>query len=103
MILSLETNMKVIGKRFPFYVDYAVGVNDKGVIQYMNANMYSDDGVGGNEPLDYYIIPLFENVYDYSTWNFSTHTVATDTPANTYARAPGEFNIFSLQLGLVDE
>lgn len=92
MILTCETNMKVIGKRFPLYVDYEVGVNDKGVFQYMNANLYTDYGKGGNEPVDGYIIPLFENVYDYSTWNFSTNTVVTDTPPNAYTRAPG--NIF---------
>lgn len=90
MILPLDTNMKIIGKRFPLYVDYEVGVNDKGVVQYMDSNLYTDYGKGGNEPVDPFLIPLFENHYDYSTWNFSTNTVTTDTPANTYTRAPGK-------------
>lgn len=89
MWIPFETNMEVIGKRLPFYVSYEVGVNDKGVIQYMNADLYSDYGVGGNENIDTLILPLFENCYDFSTWNFSTYMVRTDTPANAYTRAPG--------------
>lgn len=71
------------------YVDYEVGVNEKGVFQYMNSNLYTDFGKGGNEPVDPFLIPLFENCYDSSTWNFTTNTVITDTPPNAYARGPG--------------
>lgn len=98
MILPFETNMKVIGKRFPCYVEYEVGVNDKGVFQYMNADLYTDYGIGGNEPVDEVLIPLFENCYDYSTWNFSTNSIRTDTPANAYTRAPGELRFSSISI-----
>lgn len=91
MIMTLEQNMKIIGKRYPCYMEYEVGVNDNGVFQYMESNIYSDQGRGGNEPSDYMFLPVFENCYDYSTWNFSTNSVRTDTPANAYTRAPGKF------------
>lgn len=97
MSLPYETNMRCLGKRYPLYVEYEVGVNDKGVIQYMETDLYTDFGTGGNEPVDFLIIPIFENCYDYSTWNFTTYTVRTDMPANTIMRAPGK-NLEKLNL-----
>lgn len=90
MQLPFETNMRIIGKRFPFYNSYEVGVNDQGAIQYLKADLYSDYGVGGNEGMDMFIVPMFKNCYDISTWNYKTYMVKTDTPANTYTRAPGK-------------
>ncbi|XP_050309802.1 uncharacterized protein LOC126745822 isoform X2 [Anthonomus grandis grandis] len=87
--MSLSDNMDIIGKRFPLYAKYDVGVNAKGVVQYLEANLYSDFGVGGNEPLDPYIIPSFQNCYNSDTWTFDTYTVKTDLPAFCYTRAPG--------------
>ncbi|KAJ8925555.1 hypothetical protein NQ315_009395 [Exocentrus adspersus] len=87
--LPMETNMTVLGKRIPLYTEYEVGVNDQGVIQYLETDLYSDMGVGGNEDVDPYLIDMFENCYDFSTWTFTTHTVATDTHANCWTRAPG--------------
>lgn len=88
--LPFETNMEMIGKRIPCYIKYEVGVNDSGVLQYMKSDLYSDYGVGGNENLDLFLSSIFKNCYDYSTWNYATHMVKTDTPGNIYARAPGE-------------
>lgn len=79
----------MMGKRLPLYSTYEVGVNNTGVIQYMNAHLYSDYGTGGNENMDILLYPAFENCYDISTWNYNTYKVRTDTPANTYTRAPG--------------
>ncbi|XP_018569700.1 probable aldehyde oxidase gad-3 [Anoplophora glabripennis] len=89
MWMPLKKNMNVVGKRYPLYTNYEVGVNDQGVIQYLEADLYSDFGVGGNEPIDSLLIDLFENCYDTSRWSFSTYTVTTDTHANCYTRAPG--------------
>lgn len=95
MMLSLQTNMNMLGKRHPFYMTYEVGVNSKGVIQYMTANLYSDYGSGGNEVIDYYLTNSFKSVYNYSTWNFVTQSVVTDMPPNAFTRAPGKsFQIF---------
>lgn len=89
MQVLFENNMRMFGKRFPMLTEYEMGVNDVGAIQYMKANLYSDYGVGGNENLDHFFPPAFENCYDFATWNFTTYMVITDMPANTYARAPG--------------
>lgn len=82
--------MRIMSKRYPLFSSYEVGVNATGVIQYLKADLYSDFGVGNNEEIDNHIISAFESCYDYSTWNFSTYTVNTDTTANGWMRAPGE-------------
>nr|CAH7725832.1 unnamed protein product [Callosobruchus chinensis] len=83
------TNMNVIGKRYPLLCRYEVAVNAQGVIQYLKADLYSDFGVGGNEPMDTLLVDSFQNTYLTDTWSFSTYQVNTDTHANTWARAPG--------------
>lgn len=88
MSLPLTHNMTAIGKRYPCYTQYEVGVDDNGKIQYLEADIYSDIGIGGNEPCPF--IDSFENVYDTDTWHFSTYLVNTDTHANCYTRAPGK-------------
>lgn len=90
MWLTLQKNMTVIGKRFPLYVNYEVGTNDTGVIQYLDANLYSDFGIGGNETIEKEIIDIFPNIYNSDTWNYSTFTVSTDTHANCWTRGPGK-------------
>lgn len=91
MWIPLKKNMTVIGKRYPFYATYEVGVNDKGVIQYLKADLYSDYGVGGNELVEILLRNMFENCYDISRWSFSTYLVNTDTHANCFTRAPGKY------------
>ncbi|XP_049819814.1 uncharacterized protein LOC109604513 isoform X2 [Aethina tumida] len=87
--LDLERNMNMIGKRNPLYVEYEVGVNNQGVIQYLDAELYSDVGVGGNEPLDPFIRDTFTSGYDTDTWNYTTHIVKTDTTPPCWTRSPG--------------
>lgn len=87
--LDLERNMNIIGKRCPLYVKYEVGVNNQGVIQYLDADLYTDIGVGGNEPVDPYLRDTFTSGYDTDTWNYTTHTIKTDKSPTCWARAPG--------------
>ncbi|XP_056643711.1 xanthine dehydrogenase-like isoform X1 [Diorhabda sublineata] len=89
MILPLESNMDVLGKRYPLFTKYEVGVNASGVIQYLEAELYSDMGIGGNEPFESLMVASFQNCYDSRTWEFSTYAVKTDMHANCYTRAPG--------------
>lgn len=87
--LPFEINMRMVGKRMPLYSTYEIGVNGKGVIQHMDAHLYTDVGIVGNEHMEPVFLLAFENCYDISTWNFSTYMVVTDMPSNTFTRAPG--------------
>ncbi|XP_074027296.1 uncharacterized protein isoform X2 [Leptinotarsa decemlineata] len=89
MWVPLERNMDIIGGRFPLYTKYEVGVDDKGVIQYLKSDLYSDIGIGGNENVFPLIVYLFENCYDLDRWEFSTYAVRTDNASPTWTRAPG--------------
>lgn len=94
--LPLNVNMKVIGKRFPCSANYDIGINEDGKIQYLNMNIYSDYGVGGNDDALHYISEPMQSVYDTTTWKISGYSVKTDTPAGTWCRAPGIFNNYFL-------
>lgn len=91
MVMSLQDNMKVIGKRFPCSADYEVGVNDEGVIQYLDLTFYSDFGRGGSENICKYVLEMITSIYMNDTWQVSSNSVRTDTPAGTWTRAPGKF------------
>ena len=71
-------------------MDYEVGVDDKGKFQYLNANIYSDYGVGGNEKMIPELILHITGLYNSETFKLSGNGVQTDTHANTWCRAPGE-------------
>ena len=71
-------------------MDYEVGVDDKGKFQYLNATIYSDYGVGGNEKIIPELIPQIIGIYNSETFKLSGNAVQTDTHANTWCRAPGE-------------
>ncbi|RZF32560.1 hypothetical protein LSTR_LSTR006555 [Laodelphax striatellus] len=88
--LSLETNMQMIGKRFPCYIDYEAAVNDDGKIQYLDAKLYQDVGARENESdVVSGTLHWLPNTYDSETWSVIGYSVRTDTPANTWCRAPG--------------
>lgn len=73
---------------FFFYFEQA-GVNSQGVIQYINHNIYSDNGCIVNEPLIMLGVGLFNNCYKKDLFNYKVYNVVTDTPSNSWCRAPG--------------
>uniref|UniRef100_A0A1B6LVT9 Aldehyde oxidase/xanthine dehydrogenase a/b hammerhead domain-containing protein n=2 Tax=Graphocephala atropunctata TaxID=36148 RepID=A0A1B6LVT9_9HEMI len=89
MVVKLETMMEAIGKRHPFLGVYKTGVNDEGVIQYLDLQMYIDIGSSYNDPVDSFILPNFNSVYDPSTWTVNVYNVTTDKATNIWMRAPG--------------
>ncbi|KAF2887301.1 hypothetical protein ILUMI_18872 [Ignelater luminosus] len=87
--MPLVTNMNVIGKRNPFSMDYEAGVNDKGVIQYLDASLYSDTGSeGGNENVAPFIIHFLRNCYNQDPWDVTIYSTRSDCHNGTWCRAP---------------
>lgn len=89
MRMSFEANMDMIGKRFPSAADYEVGVDNNGVIQYMEYKYYFDYGVGGNETMASFGLNIMTTSYKTDTWHISANHVKTDRHAACAARAPG--------------
>ncbi|XP_039288989.1 xanthine dehydrogenase isoform X2 [Nilaparvata lugens] len=88
--LSLETNMQMMGKRFPCYINYEAAVNNDGKIQYLDAKLYQDIGARENESdIVSSTLAFMPSTYDTETWSVTGYSVKTDTPANTWCRSPG--------------
>ncbi|KAF2900404.1 hypothetical protein ILUMI_05782, partial [Ignelater luminosus] len=89
LLMPLITNMNVIGKRNPFSMDYEVGVDEKGKIQYLDVTLYTDLGSeGGNENVAPYILHDFPNIYDQDPWDVTVYSTRSDCHNGTWCRAP---------------
>ncbi|XP_043496073.1 indole-3-acetaldehyde oxidase-like [Polistes fuscatus] len=96
LIMSIESNMMSIGKRVPTKQDYELGVNNKGRIQYLNSNQWSNLGCSFNEVHAPIVMHHMESCYDATRWTCNGYEVKTDIPSNTYARAPGSTEAIAL-------
>ena len=88
--MSLEDNMRCIGKRVSASIEYDLGSDSNGQIQYKNATCYSNKGASFNESTTLLTLLHYFNCYEKSTWNCIGYDVVTDIPTNTYCRAPGK-------------
>ncbi|XP_017763664.1 PREDICTED: xanthine dehydrogenase/oxidase-like isoform X2 [Eufriesea mexicana] len=88
-IMSMESNMLAIGKRYDTRQEYEIGVDDNGRIQYLNSKYWGNSGCNFNEPHAPVAGYHFPSCYDNSTWTYQGFEVKTDLPSNTYCRAPG--------------
>uniref|UniRef100_A0A0K8S633 Xanthine dehydrogenase n=2 Tax=Lygus hesperus TaxID=30085 RepID=A0A0K8S633_LYGHE len=102
MVVNLENCMEWSGKRLPNYCEYEVGVNDNGEIQYLDANMYQGNGHLPNAFMANYSIGHLDNGYDPSTFNVKMFGVITDTPWNTWCRAPGSTECISMMENIME-
>ncbi|CAK1542967.1 unnamed protein product [Leptosia nina] len=89
LILPLQTNMMCAGKRVPTQNSFEVGVNHKGVIQYLKTTFYQDKGHSKNEMTSGFTLHHIGNCYDTKSWQIVANTALTDKPSNTWCRAPG--------------
>lgn len=48
-IMSIESNMLAIGKRYDTRQEYEIGINDNGQIQYLNSKHWGNSGCSFNE------------------------------------------------------
>ncbi|CAH0562394.1 unnamed protein product [Brassicogethes aeneus] len=89
MWLTLEQNVAIIGKRNPLWADYEIGVDENGVIQYLDNTVYYDYGCGNNEPSMYMLINILEAYYNSDTFQVNSFTTRSDMHAAAYCRSPG--------------
>lgn len=88
-VLSIETNMAVMGKRLPCRGEYEAEIDDSGVIQRLKNVYDGDQGSSLNDNPSFHILEFFSNCYIDSTFDIETRAVITNTPSNTWCRAPG--------------
>ncbi|KAI5634816.1 molybdopterin-binding domain of aldehyde dehydrogenase domain-containing protein [Phthorimaea operculella] len=87
-LMPLTTNMRAVGKRFPAHIEYEMGVNASGAIQYMNMTLHSDNGHIVDTLLNVLATDAYYNCYDKSRWNYKIFNTVTDTASNTWCRSP---------------
>ena len=88
-ILTIEANMNTVGKRYACINDYETEVDDNGKIQKMVNDYVEDSGCSPNEPVYYNSTEFFENCYDKKHFTVTSKGAITDSPSNTWCRAPG--------------
>ncbi|XP_018394484.1 PREDICTED: xanthine dehydrogenase/oxidase-like [Cyphomyrmex costatus] len=89
-VTTIESNMQSIGKRCSARQEYEIGVNNNGVIQYLNSRHYSNCGSSFNESQSAMITSYMQrSCYLTDTWTFIGFDVRTDLPSNTFYRATG--------------
>ncbi|KAK7469495.1 hypothetical protein BaRGS_00036474 [Batillaria attramentaria] len=76
MHLDLHTNMKCVGKRWPYLTQYEVGFTEDGKLNGLRATVYGDAGCVYNDSAMGIIGGFIDNV-------------KTNKPANTACRSPG--------------
>ncbi|XP_073945954.1 uncharacterized protein isoform X2 [Choristoneura fumiferana] len=89
LVLPIDHNMAIVGKRLRCYADYEIGINKDGVIQYLTLSFYSDCGYSFNDSSAGEIASTITNLYESSRWLIKGYSVLTDKHSNTWCRAPG--------------
>ncbi|XP_036145980.1 xanthine dehydrogenase isoform X2 [Monomorium pharaonis] len=89
-VMTIESNMQSQGKRYSTYQEYEIGVDDNGVIQYLDSKHWGNSGSNFNDPEAKLTVPIMQKgCYTTDSWTFIGVEVLTDIPSNTYCRAPG--------------
>lgn len=88
-VLSIESNMTTIGKRFAVISEYDVDVDADGKIRRLKNNYAIDFGCTLNESLDVITQKTFHNCYASRGWENNGHMVKTDATSHTWCRSPG--------------
>lgn len=87
--MTLEANMKSIGKRSGTMAEYVVQVDaTTGRIWELSNNFVQDAGCSLNEPFANNTKVAFSNCYDSQGWRIDGDMALTDAPSNTFCRGP---------------
>ena len=65
------------------------GVNTNGKLQAVELDIICDCGCNFNEATTFFAAVRSKNCYNAKAWKLRPYYVKTDTPSNTYCRAPG--------------
>lgn len=93
MAMDLTTNLTMIGKRHPFLCNYKVGIDKNGKTIALKLSLYLDQGaaedVGSGSGTLEVAFTNIDNCYKFPNFYVEGKCCKTNTPPNTYTRAPG--------------
>eukprot|EP00005_Dracoamoeba_jomungandri_P003978 CAMPEP_0174259192 /NCGR_PEP_ID=MMETSP0439-20130205/8049_1 /TAXON_ID=0 /ORGANISM="Stereomyxa ramosa, Strain Chinc5" /LENGTH=1426 /DNA_ID=CAMNT_0015342987 /DNA_START=78 /DNA_END=4358 /DNA_ORIENTATION=+ len=89
--MDLNSNMRAIGKRHPYVINYTVGYNDDGKVNALAVTAYADAGCSYDSTtqcIDALVVGI-DNAYKFDNFSISGINCFTNTPSNTSMRGPG--------------
>ncbi|CAG0884273.1 unnamed protein product [Darwinula stevensoni] len=89
LVMNFNTNLEAVGKRLPYLIKYKVGFDEKGKLSSVGGTIYSDVGCSYNESMASFAAIMSQNCYYSPVWHWKPVSVLTNTPSNTWTRAPG--------------
>ena len=95
-VMSLKSNITVMGKRPGLASEYSIDINDDGKVQKLKNDFTSDLGCSKNESTVQFTAMAFKSCYDGDSWNVTTHEAITNAPGSTTCRAPGTTEAISM-------
>ena len=72
------------------FIIFKVGLDKEGLLQAVDMTIVTDCGFNFNEGTAAHAAMFAKNCYTSKAWKFSPKLAKTDTPSNTYCRAPGQ-------------
>lgn len=95
-VMSLESNMTVMGKRHGMIGEYNIKFDDSGKIENLKSNSYYDVGCSFNESIIFKANLAYSNCYDASLWDVKSVDIKSDAPSNTWCRGPGSLHAIAM-------
>lgn len=86
LIMTMEDNMRVVGKRFSSMSDYVVDINENGKIQKLHHHYIHDQGCTPNEVVQFNTSVYIGNCYDTKSWDVTTQSAISHSPSSTWMR-----------------
>lgn len=101
-VMSLESNMAAVGRRYALISEYDIDVDANGKIQKMN-NIYSQDfGCTLNEPCPMNTTDFLKNCYNTDSWNTTARGVVTNAPSHSWCRSPGSTEAIAMTENIME-
>ena len=101
--VDLNTDMEMVGKRFPWCYQYKIGYDNSGNLLGIILNVYIDLGNSNNESFTV-LSPTShaDNAYNCKNWKMNFHLVKTNLPANTFVRSPGSTQAIAVMETMIE-
>lgn len=104
-VMSIESNMTVIGKRVGCAAEYDVTIDSStGRLIHFAPLITSDFGCSLNDDTSFFMLHSmsFSNYAHATEWKLNVNRLKTDAPSATWARAPGTTESIAIQENLME-
>ncbi|XP_035910093.1 xanthine dehydrogenase-like [Anopheles stephensi] len=101
LIMTIESNMAVVGKRYGVVSSYCADVTAEGQILRLRNEFLHDAGCNTNEAPDF-MQGYYGNCYNKDAWCVISKTALTDSASNTWCRAPGSTEAYAMIESIIE-